>query len=183
MNPFKERVEAAKIFLAKDPAAPSFWQSFFFSPGVRAIAAYRSAHRHWVAGRPFIAQWISARARRKTGIEIHPGAVIGERLFIDHGMGIVVGGTAIIGDDVSLFHGVTLGGLGGKPNEKRHPTIGNRVLIGAGATVLGDIVIHDDAKVGANAVVLLEVPAGVTAVGTPARLVYHEKPKKQLKAL
>ena len=176
MNPFAERVEAAKIFLAKDPAAPSFWESFFFSPGVRAIASYRVAHRHWKAGRRFLASWISARARRKTGVEIHPGATIGKRLFIDHGMGIVVGETAIIGDDVSLFHGVTLGGLGGKPGEKRHPTVGSRVLIGAGATVLGDLLIGDDAKIGANAVVLEDVPGGVTAVGTPARHVYHDPP-------
>lgn len=183
MNPFAERIEAANIFRAKDPAAPTFWESFFFSPGVRAIASYRVAHRHWVAGRRFLASWISARARRKTGVEIHPGATIGKRLFIDHGMGIVIGETAIIGDDVTLFHGVTLGGLGGTPGEKRHPTIGNRVLCGAGSTVLGNLNIGDDVKIGANAVVLTDVPANTTAVGTPARLIHHDRPKEiRLKA-
>ena len=121
-------------------------------------------------GHLFLAERISAKSRHRTGIEIHPGAVIGKNPFIDHGMGVVIGETAIIGDNVTIFHGSTLGGLGGAPGIKRHPTVGNNVLIGSGAKVLGNITIGDNAKIGANAVVLHDVPAYTTAVGIPAVL-------------
>ena len=116
---------------------------------------------------------MSERAKRKTGIEIHPGAQIGHSLFIDHGTGVVIGETAIIGDNVTLFHGVTLGGTG-KERGKRHPTIGNNVFIGSGAKVLGNIVIGDNVKIGANAVVLTDIPKNTTAVGVPVRIIAHK---------
>ena len=155
---------------ARDPAAATPAEILLLYPGLRAIRAYRRAHWFHTRGMMFCARWISQRAVRRTGIEIHPGATIGKRLVIDHGMGIVIGETAEIGDDCLFYHGVTLGGTG-KDVGKRHPTIGNRVLIGTGAKVLGPITIGDGSRVAANAVVLKDIPENSTAVGSPARVV------------
>lgn len=154
--------------LDNDPAARSKLEVFLLYPCIHALISYRIAHFFYKHKRFFIARLISQIARFFTGIEIHPGATIGKGLFIDHGMGVVIGETAEIGDDVMLFHGVTLGGTG-KDKGKRHPTIGNGVLIGAGAKVLGPIKIGDNAKIGSNSVVLKDVPANATAVGISAR--------------
>ena len=154
----------------RDPAARSFLEIFFLYPGLKAIRMYRRAK--WFYNRKFffIARAISQRAARKTGIEIHPGATIGRRLFIDHGTGVVIGETTEIGDDVTIYQGVTLGGTG-KDHGKRHPTIGNNVMIGAGAKVLGPFKVGDNSRIAAGAVVLNEVPDNSTAVGVPAKIV------------
>ena len=154
--------------LDNDPAARSKIEVFLLYPCIHALIAYRIAHFFYKHKCFFIARLISQISRFFTGIEIHPGATIGRGLVIDHGMGVVIGETTEIGDDVMLYHGVTLGGTG-KDKGKRHPTVGNGVLIGAGAKVLGPIKIGDNAKIGANAVVLKEVPEGATAVGVPAK--------------
>jgi serine O-acetyltransferase len=154
-----------------DPAVRSLLEIALCYPGVHAVWAHRVAHRWWTAS-PFLAlpaRLLSQLARALTGIEIHPGATIGRRLFIDHGMGVVIGETAEVGDDVVMFHGTTLGGTS-MNHGKRHPTVGDRVLIGAGATILGPVTIGDDAKVGANTVVVNDVPAGMVAVGASARI-------------
>lgn len=153
--------------LENDPAARSKIEVFFLYPCIHATISYRIAHFFYKHNRFFIARLISQIARFFTGIEIHPGAKIGKGLFIDHGMGVVIGETAEIGDDVLLYHGVTLGGTG-KDKGKRHPTIGNNVIIGAGSKVLGPINIGNNVKIGANSVVLKDVPDGATAVGIPA---------------
>lgn len=163
----KEDIAAVK---ERDPAARSSLEIFFLYPGVKALRMYRRAHYFWEKGHPFIARYISQKCARKTGIEIHPGAKIGKRLVIDHGHGIVIGETAEIGDDVLLYQGVTLGGTG-KDTGKRHPTIGNNVMISAGAKVLGPIKVGDNARVAAGAVVLKEVPPNSTVVGVPAKVV------------
>ena len=163
----REDVAAAR---AHDPAARSNATVFFTYAGLHAVWWYRIANRLWRAGWHFGARVVSQSTRFWTGIEIHPGATIGRRLFIDHGMGVVIGETAIVGDDVFIFHGVTLGGTSLKA-VKRHPTIGDRVVIGAGAKVLGDIEIGSDSVIGANAVVLKSAPAGSRLVGIPARAV------------
>ena len=163
-----EDLRAAK---EHDPAARSLLEIALCYPGVHAVWAHRVARRWWEAS-PLLAlpaRLLSQLARALTGIEIHPGAQIGRRLFIDHGMGVVIGETAEIGDDVVMFHGTTLGGTSMKRG-KRHPTVGDRVLIGAGATILGPVTIGDDAKVGANTVVVSDVPAGMVAVGASARI-------------
>jgi len=139
-------------------------------PGLKALRAYRRAHRQYKKGRILLARLISQQARKKTGIEIHPGAVIGQGLFIDHGDGVVIGETAVLGDNVTLYQGVTLGGTG-KDTGKRHPNIGNGVTIGAGAKVVGPITIGDNSKVGAGAIVLKDVPPNCTVVGNPGRVV------------
>ena len=167
---FRTLKEDIETVLARDPAARSKWEVLLCYPGVKAIRSHRRAHRAYEKGHILYARWISQRARRRTGIEIHPGAVIGKRLFIDHGSGVVIGETAIIGDDVTLYQGVTLGGTG-KDTGKRHPTIGNHVTIGAGAKVLGPITIGDHVKIGAGAVVLKDVPDHCTVVGNPGRIV------------
>ena len=156
--------------LDKDPAARSFWEVYFTYSGVKAIRMYRRAHWFYEHGHKFIARVISQRARKKTGIEIHPAAKIGRRLFIDHGMGVVIGETAEVGDDVVIYQGVTLGGSG-KDKGKRHPTIQDRVMISAGAKVLGPFTVGHDSKIGANSVVLKEVPPHSTVVGVPGRVV------------
>ena len=156
--------------MERDPAATSFWQVFWFYSGVRAIVAHRRAHKHYKKGRKFLAHKIAARAHRKTGIEIHPAAVIGEGVFIDHGTGVVIGETAVVGDNCTIYQGVTLGGTG-KDTGKRHPTLGNNVLVGAGAKVLGPFTVGDNSKIAANAVVLKEIPPNSTCVGVPARIV------------
>ena len=162
--------ETLAAYQARDPAARSKLEVFLLYPGVHATIYYRIAHFLHVHGLKFLARLISQWGRLCTGIEIHPGAKIGRRLVIDHGMGIVIGETAEIGDDCLLYHGVTLGGTG-KDQGKRHPTIGNNVLISAGAKVLGPFKVGDNSRIAANAVVLSEVPPDATAVGIPAQIV------------
>ena len=164
---WKEIVAAYK---ARDPAAKSALQILLLYPGVKAVRSHKRAHWCYEHGLFFLARLISQHSRRVTGIEIHPGAKIGRRLVIDHGMGIVIGETAEIGDDCLIYHGVTLGGTG-KDVGKRHPTIGNDVLIATGAKVLGPFKVGDGARIAANAVVLSEIPENATAVGVPARVV------------
>ena len=162
--------ETIKAYQDRDPAARSALEVYLLYPGVRAVMRHRRAHWCWTHNLKFLGRAISQRTRKKTGIEIHPGATIGRRLVIDHGMGVVIGETAEIGDDVLLYQCVTLGGTG-KDHGKRHPTIGNNVLIGAGAKVLGPFTVGDNARVAAGAVVLNPVPPDSTAVGVPARVV------------
>ena len=156
--------------MERDPAARSRAEVYFLYAGFKAVRSYRHANWFYRRGHTFIARWISQRARRKTGIEIHPGATIGKGLFIDHGMGVVIGETAEIGDNCTIYQNVTLGGTG-KDTGKRHPTLGDNVLIGAGAKVLGPFTIGSNARVAAGAVVLEEVPENATAVGVPAKIV------------
>ncbi len=167
---FKEIKELLQAYKERDPAATSNISIFLLYPGVRAVIDHRIAHWFYKHKCFYIARSISQKSRKRTGIEIHPGATIGKRLVIDHGMGIVIGETTIIGDDCLLYQGVTLGGSG-KEKGKRHPTLGNNVLVGAGAKVLGSFTIGDNARIAANAVVLNEIPANATAVGVPARVV------------
>ncbi len=167
---FDDLKESIAAYMARDPAARSPWEVFFLYPGLKATRSHRRAHWFYEHDMKFIARLISQASRRRTGIEIHPGAKIGKRLVIDHGMGIVIGETAEIGNDCLLYHGVTLGGTG-KDTGKRHPTIGNNVLIGTGAKVLGPFKVGDNSRIAANSVVLSEVPQDSTAVGIPARIV------------
>ena len=153
----------------RDPAARSAFEILMCYPGLKAIRLHRRARWFYDRGHKLIARMLSQRASRRYGIEIHPGATIGRRLFIDHGTGVVIGETAEIGDDVTIYQGVTLGGTG-KDQGKRHPTIGNNVLIGAGAKVLGPFKVGDNSRIAAGAVVLSEVPENCTAVGVPARI-------------
>ena len=167
---FKDLRETIAAYQARDPAARSWLEILLLYPGIKAIRSHRLAHWCYLHDLKFLARAISQRSRRRTGIEIHPGATIGRRLVIDHGMGIVIGETAEIGDDCLIYHGVTLGGTG-KDVGKRHPTIGNNVLIGTGAKVLGPIKVGDNSRIAANSVVLKEIPEDSTAVGIPARVV------------
>ena len=167
---FKDLKETIAAYQARDPAARSWLEILLLYPGIKAIRSHRLAHWCYLHDLKFLARAISQRSRRRTGIEIHPGATIGRRLVIDHGMGIVIGETAEIGDDCLIYHGVTLGGTG-KDVGKRHPTIGNNVLIGTGAKVLGPIKVGDNSRIAANSVVLKEIPEDSTAVGIPARVV------------
>ena len=162
--------ETLRAYQARDPAARSRLEIFLLYPGVHATIYHRIAHFFYRHKLKFLARWISQWSRCWTGIEIHPGAKIGRRLVIDHGMGVVIGETAEIGDDCLIYHGVTLGGTG-KDQGKRHPTIGNNVLISTGAKVLGPFRVGDNARIAANAVVLSEVPPNATAVGIPAQIV------------
>lgn len=162
--------ETLRAYQARDPAARSRLEIFLLYQGVHAIIYHRIAHFFYRHNLKFLARLVSQWSRHWTGIEIHPGATIGRRLVIDHGMGIVIGETAEIGDDCLIYHGVTLGGTG-KDHGKRHPTIGNNVLISTGAKVLGPFKVGDGARIAANAVVLSEVPANATAVGIPAQIV------------
>ena len=162
--------ETLGAYQARDPAARSKLEIFLLYPGVHAIINHRIAHWLYTHKLRFLARLVSQLSRHFTGIEIHPGATIGRRFVIDHGMGIVIGETAEVGDDVLLYHGVTLGGTG-KDQGKRHPTIGNNVLIGCGAKVLGPFKVGDNSRIASNSVVLSEVPADATAVGVPARIV------------
>ncbi len=166
------RREDIEAVLREDPAMNSEREVLAYSAGIRAIWAYRRFHRLWLKGHKLLALRMSQACRNHYGIEIHPGATIGRRLTIDHGMGIVIGETTIIGNDCKIFHGVTLGGTG-KETGKRHPTLGNNVMVGARATVLGSVTIGNNVRVGAGAVVLNDVPANTTAVGVPVRIVYH----------
>ena len=167
---FKRLSETLGAYQARDPAARSKLEIFLLYPGVHAIIYHRIAHFFHRHHMPFIARCVSQWTRFWTGVEIHPGAKIGRRLVIDHGMGIVIGETAEIGDDCLIYHGVTLGGTG-KDQGKRHPTIGNNVLIGCGAKILGPFKVGDGARIAANSVVLSEVPDNATAVGIPAQIV------------
>ena len=162
--------EDIQTFRAHDPAATSTLSILLNSPGMRAIWAYRRQHWWWTHGHHLIARTLSTWSRHRFGVEIHPGATIGRRFVIDHGMGIVVGETTIIGDDCQLYQGVTLGGTG-KERGKRHPTLGNNVVVGVGASVLGNVTLGDNVKVGGGAVVVHDVPADCTVVGVPGHVV------------
>ena len=167
--------EDIRIVFDRDPAARTFFEVLTTYPGLHAILWHRISHGLWKLGLKWLARFSSTLARWVTGIEIHPGAKIGRRVFIDHGMGVVVGETAEIGDDCTLYHGVTLGGTSLYRGTKRHPTLGRGVVVGAGAKVLGGFTVGDGAKVGSNAVVVKPVPAGATAVGNPARILDSER--------
>ena len=168
----RTREEIAVIF-DRDPAARSAWEVITCYPGFHALLFHRLSHRLWHWDLKWLARFLSHIGRWLTGIEIHPGATIGRRFFIDHGMGVVIGETAQIGDDCTLYHGVTLGGTSWAKG-KRHPTLGDGVVIGAGAKILGPVRIGRGAKIGSNAVVVKDVPEGATAVGIPARILDDE---------
>lgn len=173
---FKDEVAAAK---ERDPAAKGAFEILLLYPGVHAIIMHRIAHALLKIGIPIFPRWLSQLARFFTGIEIHPGAQIGKGLFIDHGMGVVVGETSIVGNNVTLFQGVTLGGTG-KETGKRHPTLGDNVVVGTGAKVLGNITIGSNSYVGANAVVLRSVPPNSTVVGVPGHITKQDGKKIDL---
>ncbi len=167
---FKNLINDLDAYLERDPAARSRFEVYFLYAGFKALRSYRKANWFYRHNMKFLARWISQSARRRTGVEIHPGAQIGKGLVIDHGMGVVIGETTIIGDNCTIYQNVTLGGTG-KDHGKRHPTLGNNVLVGSGAKVLGPFKVGDNARIAAGAVVLSEVPADSTAVGVPARIV------------
>ena len=164
--------EEFTVIKERDPAIKSPMEVLLY-PSFRVMLSYRRAHKLYLKGHFFWARFISQRAARKTGIEIHPGAQIGEGLFIDHGHGVVIGETAIIGNNVTLYQGVTLGGTG-KEQGKRHPTLGDNIMVGAGAKILGSVTIGDNCKIGAGSVVLKDVPANSTVVGVPGRIVIQD---------
>jgi serine O-acetyltransferase len=168
---FQRLREDIACILERDPAARSTWEVLTCYPGLHALVLHRWAHRCWTHGWHWTARFISNWSRWWTGIEIHPGATIGKRVFIDHGMGIVIGETAEVGDECTIYQGVTLGGTSLYKGTKRHPTLGRGVVVSAGAKVLGGFTVGDGARVGANAVLLKPVPAGATAVGIPARII------------
>ena len=165
--------------LIRDPAARTAWEVLTCYPGLHALILHRRAHWCWTHGFKWLGRFISHIARWLTGIEIHPGATIGERVFFDHAMGVVVGETAEIGDGCTIYQGVTLGGTSLYKGAKRHPTLGKNVVVGAGAQVLGGFTVGDGAKIGSNAVVVKPVPAGATAVGNPARVIQAEADVKR----
>jgi serine O-acetyltransferase len=167
---FQRTLEDIRCVFDRDPAARSVWEVFTCYPGFHALQMHRFSHMLWTLRLRWLARFSSNIARFLTGIEIHPGATIGRRVFIDHGMGVVVGETAEIGDDCTLYHGVTLGGVSWNQG-KRHPTLGKGVVVGAGAKILGPFTVGDGAKVGSNSVVVKAVPPGATVVGIPARIV------------
>lgn len=164
-----------KVIRERDPAIHSNMEVFLY-PSFKVMLHYRVAHRLYKNGHFFLARWISQRAVRKTGIEIHPGATIGENFFIDHGNGVIIGETAVVGNNVTLYQGVTLGGTG-KEHGKRHPTVGDNVMISAGAKVLGSFQVGENSKIGAGSVVIEEVPPNCTVVGVPGRVVRHNNQK------
>jgi len=174
---FKKEIKA--IF-ERDPAATNFVEVLLTYSGLHAIIFYRIAHRMFKIGVPFLPRFMSQFARWITGIEIHPGAAISGGFFIDHGMGVVIGETSVIGNNVTLFQGVTLGGTG-KERGKRHPTLGNNIVIGTGAKVLGDVTIGDNSYIGANAVVIKDVPPNSTVVGVPGRITKQDGKKIDVK--
>lgn len=173
---FKKEVQATKD---RDPAAKGYLQIILLYPGLHALVGHRINHAIWKSGLTLVARILSQVFRLLSGIEIHPGAQIGNGLFIDHGMGVVIGETTVIGDNVTLFQGVTLGGTG-KETGKRHPTLGNNIVIGAGAKILGDINIGDNSYIGANAVILKDVPSGSTVVGVPGHVTKQDGRKIDL---
>ncbi len=166
----------------KDPAARSNWEVFTCYPGLHAVMLHRVAHGCWTSGFKWLGRYVSQYARFLTGIEIHPGATLGRRVFIDHGMGVVIGETAVIGDDCTIYQGVTLGGTSRARGAKRHPTLAPGVIVGAGAKVLGGFTVGEGAKIGSNAVVVKAVPAGGTAVGNPARIIRPDAPREDTQA-
>jgi len=173
--------EELDVYIARDPASRSRVEIFLCYPGLHALLIYRGAHKLWQWNFKLLARMLSQFARWITGVEIHPGAKIGRRLFIDHGMGIVIGETAYIGDDVSIYHGVTLGGVSPTTDEKgslRHPQVGDGVIIGSGAQLLGPIEVGDYARIGSNAVVVTHVEPGATMVGIPARPILPKHKRK-----
>jgi serine O-acetyltransferase len=171
---FEHLREDIACILERDPAARSTWEVLTCYPGLHALVMHRWAHACWTRGWRWLGRFISHLARWFTGIEIHPGATIGRRVFIDHGMGVVIGETAEIGDDCTIYQGVTLGGTSLYKGEKRHPTLGKGVVVSAGAKVLGGFTVGDGARVGSNAVLLKPVPPGATAVGIPARIIQKD---------
>lgn len=173
MGFIKSIKEEINIIRERDPAIHSNWEVLLY-PSFKAVMMYRQAHKLYENGHFFLARWLSQKAVRKTGIEIHPGAKIGKGLFIDHGSGVIIGETTIIGDNCTLYQGVTLGGTG-KEQGKRHPTLGNNVMVSAGAKVLGSFTIGDNSKIGAGSVVLEAVPPNSTVVGIPGRVVRRNK--------
>ena len=173
MNVLRTIREDIQSVLERDPAATSRFSVLLNYPGLHAVWAHHLNHWLWRHGYRLLARCLSQVTRFRTGMEIHPGATIGRRLFIDHGMGVVIGETAIVGDDVTLYHGVTLGGTS-LAKKKRHPTLGNGVVIGNTSSVLGDIVVGDNSRVGAGSVVLRDVPPNSTVVGVPAHIVYRD---------
>ena len=175
---FKHLKEDISIVFERDPAARTHWEILTTYPGVHALIMHRISHWLWSQRLFWLGRYVSHVGRFLTGIEIHPGATVGRRVFIDHGMGVVIGETAVIGDDCTLYHGVTLGGTSWNKG-KRHPTLEQGVVIGAGAKVLGPITIGKNAKIGSNAVVVKDVPENATAVGIPARIVEDEKLKER----
>lgn len=174
---FSSMREDIRSVFDRDPAARSAWEVLTCYPGLHALWFHRAAHWFWQRGFRWLARWLAHISRWLTGIEIHPGARIGRRFFIDHGFGVVIGETTEIGDDVTLYQGVTLGGTSWNKG-KRHPTLGNNVVVGAGAKVLGPFIVGDDARIGSNAVVTKEVPPGTTMVGTLARPVRRDSEHK-----
>ena len=167
--------EEIRLIRERDPAIHSSMEVFLY-PSFRALLHYRVAHKLYLSGHYFLARWISQRAVRKTGIEIHPGAKIGKGFFIDHGNGVIIGETAEIGNNVTLYQGVTLGGVGTKKG-KRHPTIGDNVMISAGAKIIGSFTVGENSKIGAGSVVIEEVPPNCTVVGVPGRIVKRDNVK------
>jgi serine O-acetyltransferase len=167
---FDRTREDIRCVFARDPAARTMWEVLTCYPGFHALTLHRLAHALWGAGFKWLGRLVSHLSRFLTGIEIHPGATIGRRVFIDHGMGVVIGETAEIGDDCTLYHGVTLGGVSWDKG-KRHPTLGKGVVVGAGAKILGPFVVGEGARIGSNSVVVKPVPPGATVVGIPARIV------------
>ncbi|MGU9951218.1 MAG: serine O-acetyltransferase [Gammaproteobacteria bacterium WSBS_2016_MAG_OTU1] len=170
MSFLQRRREEIEIYLERDPVARNALEVVFCYPGLHAVWLHRLTHQLWGWGVCWLARFLSHLARIFTGIEIHPAATLGQRIFIDHGMGVVIGGTAEVGDDCSIYQGVTLGGTTQTFRGKRHPTLKEGVIVGAGAKVLGPIIIGTGARIGSNAVVVKQVPAGCTAVGIPARI-------------
>lgn len=170
---FEKVREDVRCIVSRDPAARNWFEVITNYPGIHAVLMHRLAHYLWGKNLSWLARFISTISRWLTGIEIHPGAKIGRRFFIDHGMGVVIGETAEVGDDCTLYHGVTLGGTSWQKG-KRHPSLGRGVVVGAGAKVLGPIEIHDGARIGSNAVVTKSVPVNATAIGIPARVIHRK---------
>jgi serine O-acetyltransferase len=176
------REDIAVVF-DRDPAARTSWEVLTCYPGLHALVWHRAvSNRLWRGGARWLARWLAHWARWLTGIEIHPGATIGRRVFIDHGMGVVIGETAEIGDDVLMYHGVTLGGRS-MEHVKRHPTIGSNVTIGAGARILGPVYVGDRVQIGANSVVVKDIPAGAVATGVPATIRFPNKGEDPYEAM
>ena len=175
MGFLKHLKEEFQVIKERDPAIKSPMEVLLY-PSFQVMLSYRKAHKHYLKGHYFRARYISQRAARKTGIEIHPGATIGKGFFIDHGSGVIIGETAIVGDNVTMYQGVTLGGTG-KETGKRHPTIGDNVMISAGAKIIGSFTVGENSKIGAGSVVLEEVPPNCTVVGVPGRIVKRDNVK------